>query len=245
MKKIIALWIVFLLLGCNSESGLDCFKKQGKTQTQEIFTEEFTKINISEGIELIVKQTDEQKISLTFGENFINEISFDVIDGELMVQNNSGCNVLRNYHPAQVYISSPNLEKIYSASQYSIQSDGLLTYPDLTLESGIIQDTPSTIFDIWIENEKLSIHDNISSVFRIKGKTQELNIKFWGSNGRFEGEDLLADEIQVYHRSTNDMIVFPLNKISGKLLSTGNLVLKNVPEVVDIEQFFTGQVVYP
>src|SRR5690606_5962424 len=119
----------------------------------------------------------------------INDIKFEVIDGELKITNENGCEMLRNYHSAKVYVTTPVLEKIYSSSQFSIQSDGILTFPELTLESGIIEDTPAAVFEMHIENELLKVNDNISSVFKISGSSEKLEINFWGSNGRFRSEE--------------------------------------------------------
>lgn len=245
MKKILYLFVFILILGCDSENGPDCFKKQGDLETQEISVESFSRIHISEGIELIVKQSDEQSVKLTMGKNLINDIEFEVIDNELKINNLNGCEILRNTHIAKVYVTTPILEKIYSRSQHSIKSDGVLTFPDLTLESGIIEDTPSSVFEIQVDNEILKVNDNVSSVFKISGTTDKLEIHFWGSNGRFEGENLEAENVYVNHRSTNDIIVFPVQSITGVIRSTGNLVLKNVPPLVDIEQLYTGHIVYP
>lgn len=241
--------ILFLVLiyfsGCNSEEGSDCFKKQGEQITEVILLENFTKINISKGIELIVKQSDEQMVTVTAGKNLINDINFEVVNGELFVTDNNGCDMFRNVSIAKVYVSTPVLEKIYSASQFSIKSEGVLRFPNLTLESGIVsEDVPSSVFEMEIENESVTVNDNVSSVFKLKGKTDVLNVNFFGSSGRLEAENLISKEINVFHRSTNDMIVFPTGKISGTLYSTGNLVLKNVPQIVEVETLYSGQVVY-
>ncbi len=245
MKKLLFVLLSILILSCNSENGPDCFKSQGDLETQEISVGEFSKINISVGVELIIKQSEQQTVKLTMGKNLINDIKFEVVDGELKITNENGCEMLRNYHSAKVYVTTPVLEKIYSSSQYSIKSDGVLTFPELTLESGIIEDTPASLFEMQIENEVLKVNDNISSVFKISGTSERLEIKFWGSNGRFEGENFRVDEVNVNHRSTNDIIVYPVNSVSGVIRSTGNLVLKNVPPIIEVEQLYTGHIVYP
>lgn len=245
MKFYLYLIFSILISSCNSEEGSDCFKAQGELETREISVGEFSKINISTGIELIVKDSEEQWVRVTMGKNLINDIQFEVMDGELKITNENGCEMLRNYHSAKVLVSTPVLEKIYSGSQYSIQSDGVLTFPELTLESGVIEDTPASVFEMQIENEMLKVNDNISSVFKISGHSQKLEINFWGSNGRFEGENFVVDDVYVNHRSTNDIITYPVNSITGAIRSTGNLVLKNVPPIVDVEQIYTGHIVYP
>ncbi len=245
MKKLLFVLVLILNLGCDSENGPDCFKSEGDLEIQEISVGEFSKINISTGIELVVKESDAQTVKVTMGKNLINDIKFEVIDGELKITNENGCEMLRNYHSAKIYVTTPVLEKIYSSSQYSIKSDGILTFPELTLESGIIEDTPASVFEMQIENEWLKVNDNISSVFKITGSSEKLEINFWGSNGRFEGENLMVEDVHVNHRSTNDIIVFPVESVKGVIRSTGNLVLKNVPPIVDVEQLYTGHIVYP
>jgi len=233
------------IINCNSEKGSACFKKQGSLQTKEISVDSFSKINISEGIELVIRQSDQQSVLLTAGKNMINNIKFEVIENELKITNQNGCQLLRNYHSAKIYVTTPVLEKIYSISQYSIKSDGVLTFPKLHLETGIVKEGPASVFELQIDNEYLWINENISSVFKISGKTKKLDVFFWGGNGRLEGENFFADDIYVNNRSSNDMIVFPINSISGVVRGTGNIVLKNVPPIIEIEQIYTGHVTYP
>src|SRR5690606_35255119 len=109
----------------NSEDGPDCFKKQGEQITEVVSVGDFSKINMSEGIELIVKESDNQLVKITAGKNLINDVTFEVIDGELFVKDNNGCQMFRNVSVAKVYVSTPALEKIYSGSQFSVHSDGV------------------------------------------------------------------------------------------------------------------------
>lgn len=244
MNKLVLIILTIFLFGCSDE-GSDCFKKEGDKVWREVSVESFSRIHISAGIELIVKEGENQKIQVEAGKNLIDDILVEVLDGELRISNENGCEMLRNYHIAKVYVETPVLNKIYSSSQYSIRSEGVLRFPELSLESGIVEDTPSSIFELEIENEKLIINDNISSVFKIKGSTVQLEINFWGSNGRFEGGNLMANQVYIYHRSTNDIHVFPIERISGTIASTGNLVLKNLPPIVEVNQLYTGHIVYP
>ncbi|HLS29390.1 MAG TPA: DUF2807 domain-containing protein [Flavobacteriaceae bacterium] len=253
MRRIIALLkisfflgtIFFLLQACNMESGLDCFKKQGEIITESVKVDSFSKVNISPGIELIVKQTETQSVKIEVGKNFRNDITWEVIDQELILEDESNCQMLRNYHPTKVYVNTPDLNSIYSSSQYNISSDGILRFPELRMESGLSEETSSGIWEMHIENQRIIIEDNVSAVYRIQGETEDLGIWFWGQNGRFEGAALKADEVSFYQRSANDMIVFPIHKITGALWSTGNVVLKNVPPEIDVEQHLSGHLVYP
>lgn len=245
MRNVFILFCIISFLSCDSDSGSDCFKKQGEFTSEIRLTEDFNRISISEGVELWVEEADEYQVRVEIGKNLMDAIYTEVLDGELIIENDNRCSMLRNYHPAKIYVKTPDLKKIYSASDYSLHAVGVLRFPVLTLESGIKTKTASSVFEMEIENQKLIVNDNISSVFKIKGETEDLEVNFWGSNGRLEAENLKANKVNVYHRSSNDMIVFPIEEIRGQLLSTGDLVLKNMPDTIDIEQIYTGQVIYP
>ena len=246
MKKILVLWFSVFLISCNSDSEIDCFKKQGDVIEKFAETDYFDKIHIGLNIELIVSQSDETKIKVEYGKNLIDNVHFEVENYELKITNKSNCSMLRNYHPAKVFVSIPNLVKIHSGSQYSVKSAGVLKFPSLLLESGIIEESlPISFFDIEVDNQELKINDNVSTAFRVSGKTEKLDIRFWSDAGRFEGENLIANEVAFYHRSSNDIIIYPITKVTGKLAGTGNLVLKNTPEILDVEQIYTGSVIYP
>jgi len=40
------------------------------------------------------------------------------------------------------------------------------------------------------------------------------------------------------------MIVKPIQSIVGKMVSTGDIILKNNPPIVDVEELYQGQVIY-
>ena len=40
------------------------------------------------------------------------------------------------------------------------------------------------------------------------------------------------------------MFVYPIQKIEGTIFATGNVVLKNVPPIVDVEEVFRGRLIY-
>lgn len=241
------LMITLMILGCSADSQMDCFKSQGELKTKQISTGEFGKISISTGIELYIAQSDEYSVKIEAGKNFIDDIDLETDgEGELKISNKSNCELLRNYHSAKVYVTAPDLKKIHSGSQYPVRSQGVLKFPELSLESGVTEDDqPPGLFEVEVDNQKLMIGDNVSSIYKVKGKTQILDIRFWSGAARFEGENLTADEVHFFHRSSNDIIVRPISLVKGTLAGTGNLVLKNVPETVEVEQLYTGHIVYP
>jgi hypothetical protein len=39
------------------------------------------------------------------------------------------------------------------------------------------------------------------------------------------------------------MILKPIQSISGKILNTGNVILKNNPPIINVEQLFSGHLI--
>lgn len=243
--KIISFLFLIALFSCDSENANDCFQTSGTKTTKEITVENFDKINISQGIELIIKEGPETKVTIESGQNLMNGITAEVSNGQLFLRNSNGCNWVRDYNDTKVYVTTPTLLNIYSSSQFGVKSDGILSFPVLTLQSGMFTDTASGTFELEVNCASLTIEDNESSYFKISGNTVNLNVNFYDGNARFEGSDLIANEVFCFQRSSNDIIVNPTAKISGTIYSTGNIVLKNTPPIIEVTQLYQGHLVYP
>lgn len=237
--------MLLLFLGFIScgEDAPECFREAGTLVSYEIPVEDFTSIHISQGIELVIKQGPERSVIIETGKNIKEYISAHVINGELMLTNSNNCNWVRDYNLTTVYVTTPHLEKIYSASQFAVKSDGVLSFPSLLLQSGIFSETASGTFELEVAMQNLTVEDNQSAYYIINGSVDNLSVNFYAGNSRFEGTGLIAQKVQVFHRSSNNMIVNPQQEITGTLYSTGNLILKNEPQVIDIEELYTGNVI--
>lgn len=249
MKKIIYKSVLFLfliaLISCDSENASDCLQTSGKVILKEFEVENFNKIDISQGIELIIKEGTETKVVVESGQNLMNGITAEVSNGKLFLRNSNGCNLVRDYNDTKVYVTTPTLENVYSASQFAVKSDGILNFPALTLQSGMFSNTASGTFELEVNSINLTIEDNKSSYFKISGKAINLSVNFYDGNARFDGSNLMSNEVLCFQRSSNDIIVNPINRISGTIYSTGNIVLKNTPPIIEVTQLYQGYLVYP
>ncbi|AXG73296.1 DUF2807 domain-containing protein [Flavobacterium arcticum] len=236
--------VLQLMTACNNDSSLECFKAAGDTVHYDMAVADFTTIHISMGIELVIKEGTEQRVTIQTGENLKEYITTKVVDGVLFVTNNNNCNWTRDYNNTTVYVTTPHLEKIYSASQFAVKSDGLLTFPSLALESGLYSETASGEFELNINAETLVVQDDQFTYYKITGSVTNLFVKFYNGDSRFEGNELIAQKVEVFQRSSNDIIINPQLEVKGTIYSTGNLVLKNQPPVIEVEQMYSGHIVY-
>lgn len=235
---------VMALSGCTDDAIPECFRTAGDVVEYDVPVDAFTSINISEGIELVIAQGDEQRVTIKTPENFKPEVTAQTISGELQLTNSTSCNWVRDYNLTTIYITTPVLESIYSASQFDVKSSGILSFPSLKLQSGLYGKTASGTWALTINCQNLTIEDNQSSFYNISGIADNLMINFYAGDSRFDGSGLTSQKLLVFHRSSNDIIAGPELEVRGTLSSTGNLILRTHPPIVDVVQLFHGEVRY-
>jgi hypothetical protein len=71
-----------------------------------------------------------------------------------------------------------------------------------------------------------------------------LSVNFFAGDGRFVGRDLIAQHVNVFHRGSNDMVINAQQSLTGRLVSTGNLISVNRPVEVDIKEAFNGRLIF-
>ena len=245
MKKILFILFVYLF-SCSSEDANDCFQTAGKIITQEVDVTSFTKILVNRDIELIIAQGAEIKVTIETGENLLNDIEAVVIDNRLELTNNNTCNYVRDYGITKVYVTAPSINDIRSSSQFDVSSQGVLNYSSIRLISEDFNEDVFAVGDFRLEVNSVNvvITSNKISSFYLSGEVENLDIGFYAGDSRLEGANLVAQNVSVFHRGSNDMIVNPQQSISGELRSTGNVIATNRPPVVEVEEFYTGRLIF-
>lgn len=247
MRKIIYIVFIAFLVSCNSENTGDCFQTTGVIIQQEVTLETFNKILVNRDIELIIKDGLGQKVIIETGKKLFNDVEAVVVDGKLILTDKNTCNYLRDYGITKVYVTSPNITEIRSSTQYDIRSDGILTYPSLTIlsEDYYAPDT-FTVGNFYLEIDNISfsvVFNNLSNGY-ISGTTNSLNVTFAAGTSRFEARDLIAQNITIWNRSSNDMILNPVQKITGKISGTGDVICVDQPPIVEVEEQYKGKLIF-
>ena len=248
MKKLFFIGLVFLLFSCDSENSWDCLQAAGNSISKQYFVSEFSKIRIEDDVTLYLKQDETREIKLETGENLLSDISVSVEGETLVVKNHNNCNLVRDYGITKVYVTVPNITEIRNSSAYDVIGEGILNFPQLTLVSnsspGPENIRKSGDFYMNIECEDFRVIANGQSVFYITGETERATLSFEDEMPRFEGKDFKINELTVFQRSANKMIVNPQQTIIGKILATGNIISHNRPPLVDVKELFTGRLLF-
>ena len=175
----------------------------------------------------------------------IDNIDVQVVDNTLIVKDNTTCNWVREYGQTTVYVTTPTLTDVISKTEKLISSNGVLKFPYLRVDSIDLTEGAGTgDFNLQIDNDIFIIESNNVSNFYISGRTKDFTANFYEGNGRIEAANFICDNLMVFHRGSNDMIVNPTVKMSGKMYSTGNIQCKNHSVINDIIALYQGQVIF-
>ncbi len=245
-------WVLILIsfpfFSCNSENVPDCLQNAGDLTRIEVEVPDFNNITVFENLNLVIKQGDEQKVELESGEFLLNEISARVEEDRLLLRNDNGCNIFREYGLSTVYVTSPNIEEIRSSTGLLISSDGALNYPNLNLVSESFNEPESETtdgsFDIEVANGRVGIVVNGIAYFKVRGITNNFSITVAAGDSRIEAEGLVAQEVSVNHRGSNDVFVNPQQRISGIISGYGDVISFNRPIDVEVEELFNGRLIF-
>jgi len=248
MNKIVYLAIAFVFFACDSENGSDCFKKEGAIVQKDVELATFTEIVVFERVQLFIEEGPVQKVVLESGENLINDVEVKVEGDLLSIIDNNTCNFIRDYDITKVYITAPNLTKIRNSSSLEIISIGVLNYPDLTLYSENHDNEDfyhnNGNFNLNLDVQELNVISNGFSTFRLNGNADKAFFGLYAGNTRILADNLIVKELRLFHRSSNHMVVNPTEFIQGEILNVGNVIAKNRPPVVEVEELFMGKLIF-
>ncbi len=249
MKKILLIVGLIGVLSCNYEIGSDCFQATGNIIEQEYEVDEFKHIEIYNRVRLIISQGETQKIVIQTGENLINEVFVRVEDSILKVSDRNSCNFVRDYDVTKVFVTVPDLKTIINKSGVEVRGEGEIAFDELTL----VSDDPTGVGEYNINGDfifdnlkvnSLIVKANGLSKFFLKGKVFSATFTVSDSDVRIEAGDLEANGIFVFHRSTNKIIVNPLESLRGQIVGIGDVISKNRPPIVEVEEFYTGKLIF-
>lgn len=251
LRFILSVFAVLYMLAvasCNGEDVPDCFKNEGTIVKEEVAVEAFDRITVFENIELVLIQATEQKVEIETGEFLRKEVSAEVDDGRLILRNGNSCNFFREYGITKIFVTTPDLVEIRSSTGFPIRSNGIISFSDLLLisESFINPESETTdgSFDLELNAQSVRIVVNGIAFFQLSGVTENLDITIAAGDSRIEAETLLAQNVTLDHRGSNDIRISPQLSLQGVIRGTGNVISFNRPDIVDVQEIYKGRLLF-
>ncbi|CAN0601451.1 unnamed protein product, partial [Ectocarpus sp. 12 AP-2014] len=74
--------------------------------------------------------------------------------------------------------------------------------------------------------------------------TTDFNITIAAGDSRIEAENLVADNVVLNHRGTNDILTNPQVVVRGVIRGNGDVICFNRPETIEVEEIFNGRLLF-
>jgi hypothetical protein len=239
LQYLIAIFFICFLSSCDKDSA--CLKGAGSVVTEDrTSTESFDKIFLNHNINLQITQDSNVSVIAVGGENLLSRIITKVEDGTLKISSENKCSFLRDYdNLITIYLKVPNIKNIEYIGFGDITSNGVLNFPELTIDSR--EGTGKVDLTLNSTNLYLKQHTGPAD-FNIHGVSKFLYV-YTNGNGWMYCQDMLADKVHVSSNGTGDVFVNAENELRVELRSIGNVNYYGNPVLNVTEHTGSGEVI--
>lgn len=202
--------------------------------TQErAIPEEFTKVEIQEGITVYLTMSSDEKITVEADENLQEVIKTEIKNGTLKIYAQPN---IRKAKTRNVYVSIPNFTGIKTSSGARAISENTLIseYLDIKASSG-------SSIELRISTGNLTSKSSSGSSIKLNGKSEKLNVK--ASSGSFiNAYGLKAKSVVSKVSSGSNIRVTATESLNGKASSGGSIQYKGNPKQINKKTFSGGNI---
>lgn len=225
--------LFFAVIGCAKEEGV-CLKSRGNDTEKTILLDSFSRLDISDKIDIDLYHSSETKAIVYSGENIIDGIGLRVNNNTLTIVDNNTCHWVRNLkQKPRIELFVDSLESIvYYGSGNLVCHDTIpsnILYIEAWEASGDIN---------YLTNSQeiyLKSHTGVSH-FNVQGACNYLFL-YTSTYAQFKADRLVANDIDIVSIGNGDITVFARNRINVN--QTGYNIIEynaSVQELNIIEQ---------
>jgi Putative auto-transporter adhesin, head GIN domain len=236
MKSLRSFAIAILILGISSCTHGQFWKTvygNNKVVTKERKTESFTGIKVSSGIDVYLKQGNNESVSVEADENLHEYILTEVRGGVLNVYSEYN---IRDAERKRVYVTMKEVNSVRTTSAGDV-------FGETPIHTDRLELSASSAGDIKLEVNAKEINIDISSSgdMTLSGETDMLKADL-SSAGDLNAYELKTRETDVSVSSAGDADVYATEKITARASSAGDVNYKGDPKYVDAHASSAGGV---
>ncbi len=234
MKNLRSLTIAFIILGITSCTHAQFWKSvtgHGNVVTKERKTDSFTGLKVSSGIDVYLKQGNNETVSVEADENLHEYILTEVRGGVLNVYSDYN---IREAERKRVYVTMKEVHSVKTTSAGDV-------FGVTPINSDRLELSASSAGDIKLEVHAKNTNIDISSSgdITISGETDMLRANL-SSAGDLNAFDLKAREADVSVSSAGDADVSVSERITARASSAGDINYRGDPKYVDAHSSSAG-----
>lgn len=222
-KFIVATITALLFASCNLN--VNTIEGSGNVTTEKRTVQgDFTKISVSNAIDLVIEQSDSTEIVVEADDNIQKEIITKVENGTLIIK--SKHNSFR-VTKKKVTVKMPKINKIEASSAASVSNKGVLQGDDINLES-----SSAATININLEFDTITCDSGSGSSIRVEGKA--LKIRTSASSGStISAEKLMVNDVQAEVSSGAHTSVHPIVSLKAEASSGGSINYDITPKTIE------------
>lgn len=195
--------------------------RDGKTSKEDRTVKSFTKVSLSGGIDLFIKQGNSSTISVEASEHAIDNLVTEVKGGTLKIFFDKNVRRVKN---ANVYITVNDLEKISASGGSDIESVGKLKFDKLAIHSSGGSD-----IELELEVDHLDCHTSGGSDVDLDGSAETLELHASGGSD-FNGFNFKTKEAKVSASGGSDSNVYASESIEVRASGASDVNFKGDPK---------------
>lgn len=234
-KLIVTAFIILLFSSCKYDINLGNRETgNGNITTQTRFVNnDFQKIEVSSGIEVVIEQTVNKSISVEADENLQKIISTTVENVTLIIKTKKGYTATQT---PKVIIKIPSISGISASSGSNISSANTLITNNIKVEA----DSGSEI-KINVEADAISLTAESGSAIIASGKALKLETSS-SSGSEINAEQLMANEVLSESSSGSTTTLFPILILKANASSGSSINYHGTPKKVESKTSSGGNI---
>ncbi len=203
----------------------------GKVVTKERKTDSFTGIKVSSGIDVYLKQGNNESVTVEADENLHEYILTEVRNGVLNVYSEHN---IRDAERKRVYVTMKEVNSVRTTSAGDIVGETPITTDKLELSASSAGD-----IELDVRSREIRIDISSSGDITLTGETDMLSADL-SSAGDLKAFDLKAREADISVSSAGDADINVSERIKARASSAGNVNYKGDPKYVDAHSSSAG-----
>jgi hypothetical protein len=235
VKIIVATLVSLSLVSCNFDINFNNGVKGNGNVTveQRTINEPFTAIKATEGLDVILTQSNSDIISVEADENLQELIITEVVDNVLKIHTTEN---IGNCKSKKVIVSFKDISSITATSGSDVKGTNTITAQNLELET-----TSGSDMNLDVNTSTLTCKSTSGSDLKLSGKTIKL-IAEATSGSDIKAADLVAESSQVKATSGADITVNISKELTAKATSGGDIKYLGNPAIVNKSDSSAGSI---
>lgn len=234
-KVAIVTLVALLMTSCKYTVDFgDGIKGNGKITTQtRTIKEDFKKIEVDYGIEVVVEQSNTKSVVVKADENLQQHITTKVENGVLKVSSDHGYNSTES---PVVTVQMPIINGLEATAGSKITSKN-------TLITGLIavKSSSGSEINLSVEADDISLESTSGSSIDVRGKALKLDTSS-SSGSDIDAQNLMANQVDAQATSGSSTDISPIVTMKAKASSGASIDYYKTPKTITKEETSGGSV---